>query len=706
MTSELSNCPSNGDLARFLVEDGDVLSTETHLSECEHCQRRLEELSAAPQAWCAAQEHLEELVDDELNRTSASGHSDALDTQFLHRILGPTDDPMMMGRIGAYEVCRVIGHGGTAIVFKAFDPRLNRYVAIKVLAPSLARNGSARKRFAREGKAIASVADDHVIAVHAVDEHLGLPYIVMRYVAGTSLQQRIEKNGTLDAKEVVQIALQVGRALSSTHQHGIIHRDIKPSNILLEEGVERARVGDFGLVQVADDAAMTQSGVIAGTPQYMSPEQARGEAVDGRSDLFSLGAVMYAMCTGRSPFRASTALGALRSVTQYAPKPVREINPDIPDWLDAFILKLLEKHPSDRFASADDVAACLAEELAYLSQPAATPPARHWRTEEKSPDRRRKFALLVGLGLLAGGLCVWAALLWRRPQEVEPPTSKSDFQSLLRLWAANPELAPGKNTSGTILVEGRVEIEGSDGQLEAAIRMDPKTGDWRPKASWALSFRRLPADTRIGGPAVGATANEIETSEGDCIDPSGEQGGGLGVICDSSADDQWNLWVWNSNSGNATHRISATGAPDGETRLISSGPGHARHVCFSPKADQIAFILTEIGPATLHLGDVHAQDSRHVRCDKLRGVPCALSWSPNGRELAVALVDPAVPAEKTPQRTSIQSNTRIVIYDLTHEFFRWLGLRKMQIRNMQSLVWTPEEWTPIPFSEIGDFPAK
>src|SRR5215472_18420835 len=184
------------------------------------------------------------------------------------------------------------------IVLKAFEPALHRPVAIKVLAPALAGSATARRRFTREAQAAAAVSHDHVVTVHGVSEAEGLPYLVMQYVAGESLQQRLDRTGPLEVAEVVRIGLQAASGLAAAHAQGLIHRDVKPANILLEGGLARVKITDFGLARTADDVGLTQAGVVAGTPEYMAPEQARGEQVDSGADLFSLGSVLYACCTG------------------------------------------------------------------------------------------------------------------------------------------------------------------------------------------------------------------------------------------------------------------------------------------------------------------------------------------------------------------------------------------------------------------------
>src|SRR5438132_1739769 len=259
------------------------------------------------------------------------------------------------------------------IVLKAFDPGLHRVVAIKVLAPQLATSGTARKRFTREAQAAAAVSHDHVVTIHAVEEANGIPYLVMHYVAGMSLQERLDKSGPLELKEILRIGMHTAAGLAAAHAQGLVHRDIKPANILLENGVQRVKITDFGLARAADDASLTQSGVVAGTPQYMAPEQANGEAVDHRADLFSLGSVLYAMCTGRPPFCASTAMAVLRRVSDDTPRSIKELNPEIPDWLIAIVDKLHAKDPSGRFQNAREAAELLNQHLAQLQLASWTP---------------------------------------------------------------------------------------------------------------------------------------------------------------------------------------------------------------------------------------------------------------------------------------------------------------------------------------------
>ena len=348
-----------------------------HLNDCERCRCRLDESAAAPESWTDAQSFLK---DDELDRVSLSSignrHSVADEDaaslpQIRHviEILNPTDDPAMLGRLGGYEVSGVVGAGGMGVVLKAFDGPLDRTVAIKVLAPHLATSGAARQRFSREARAAAAVLHPNVIAIYGVSTDAALPFLVMPYVGGSSLQKRLDSEGALPVADILRIGNQIASGLAAAHDQGLVHRDIKPANILLGDGVDRLVITDFGLARAVDDASVTRTGVIAGTPQYMSPEQARGESVDGRSDLFSLGSVMYTMCTGRVPFRAESPYGVLRRITDNSPRPIRDINPEIPQWLCTIVDRLHAKSVTDRFQSAAAVAELLTQCLAHFSQP-------------------------------------------------------------------------------------------------------------------------------------------------------------------------------------------------------------------------------------------------------------------------------------------------------------------------------------------------
>ncbi len=377
-----------------------------HVECCAACQARLGELAGDENSWrelCGLLARDETFDDDNQPKSGGGGLTTRkpspgrIEAAALE-VLAPPSHPEMLGRIGRYEVEKVVGSGGMGVVLKAHDTELNRPVAIKLLAPHLAHSGAARQRFAREGRAAAAVMHEHVVAIHNVESDGKVPYLVMQYVVGQSLQARVDRQGPLEPKEILRIGIQVASGLAAAHTQGLVHRDVKPSNILLENDVERALLTDFGLARVVDDAGITQTGVVTGTPHYMSPEQAEGKAVDYRSDLFSLGAVLYFMCTGRPPFRADRAVAVLNRICHHRHRPAWQVNTDVPDELSDVIDRLLQKKPNRRLAGAAQVAEALAGLLGALQQPNRPRTLRVWNRRVR---RHRRTLSLVLLGMLS-----------------------------------------------------------------------------------------------------------------------------------------------------------------------------------------------------------------------------------------------------------------------------------------------------------------
>lgn len=274
----------------------------------------------------------------------------------LLNFLQASSQPDSVGRLGNYDVKQILGRGAFGVVLLAFDDKLQRKVAIKVISPALLSNSSVRQRFLREARAFAAVRDPNTVQIYAIEEQ-PVPYLVMEYIPGQTIQQRIDERGPMSVREVVQVGQQIASGLAAAHAVGLIHRDIKPANILLEDcGTDRVKITDFGLARALDAASLTQADVRAGTPMFMSPEQALGEVFDHRTDLFSLGSVLYLMLCGQPPFQATTTSGLLKRVVEQAPVPIQEIVPNAPAWLCQIINQLHAKTPEDRFASARELA--------------------------------------------------------------------------------------------------------------------------------------------------------------------------------------------------------------------------------------------------------------------------------------------------------------------------------------------------------------
>lgn len=376
-TIDLVGHLSQAELGVLLADNSSERELRTllsHLDGCATCQSRLSDLAASTEDWKACRTLLS---GDDVPRwqpdvsqvdewTSGSQLLATVAEDAVARLLETPNHPEMLGRLGRYDIERIIGSGGMGIVLKAHDSELNRPIAIKLLAPELAHNGAARERFAREGRAAAAVVHEHVVGIYNVESGGPVPYLVMQYVPGRSLETRVTEDGPLDVAELLRIGAQAAAGLTAAHRQGLVHRDVKPANILLENSVERAVLTDFGLARAIDDASLTRTGILAGTPHYMSPEQARGEPVDHRSDLFSLGSVLYFMATGRPPFRGSTAMGVLHRICREPHKPVWQVNQDVPDEVAEAIDRLLAKKPSQRFATAEEVQGALATLLSQV----------------------------------------------------------------------------------------------------------------------------------------------------------------------------------------------------------------------------------------------------------------------------------------------------------------------------------------------------
>jgi serine/threonine protein kinase/DNA-binding beta-propeller fold protein YncE len=328
---------------------------EAHVERCPHCKGILEHLTDASHLLPLAPSARVQAQSVDPNRTTdtqSGGAGEPLALDFL----APPGRPDALGRLGHYEVLQVLGLGGFGIVFRAYDDVLQRVVAIKVLSPAMAATSPARKRFLREARAAAQVCHENVVQIYAVEEQ-PLPFLVMEFLPGETLQQRLERIGPFETADVVAIGRQVAEGLTAAHAVGLIHRDIKPANILVEAGARlRVKISDFGLARAADDASLTRSGTVSGTPLYMSPEQAGGESLDHRTDLFSLGSVLYTITAGHPPFRAGNSLAVLKRVAEQTPRPIAEIVPETPAWLYELIAKLHAKDPQDRIQTAAEVA--------------------------------------------------------------------------------------------------------------------------------------------------------------------------------------------------------------------------------------------------------------------------------------------------------------------------------------------------------------
>jgi eukaryotic-like serine/threonine-protein kinase len=422
-----TTCPETDELRQLLegsLSEQRQQECTDHLDNCGCCQAKLEALAthgttisevcrclerSEPAATSAYWPAFKSLAADASQSDTPRGGTPATAVRTREislEFLAPATDAAYLGRLGQFDVMRVVGRGGMGLVLEAFDSRLQRHVAIKVLDPELADDPIARQRFCRESRAAASITHENVVAVHQVEKsgEGSLPYMVMQLVSGESLEERLQRQPPLPIREVVRIGMQAAHGLEAAHAQGLIHRDIKPGNILLESPNDRVKLTDFGLARATHDLKLTQSGFVSGTPMYMSPEQVLGEEADHRSDLFSLGAVLYEMCTGQPPFSADSALLVLRQVVEEKHRPVRELNPLIPMWLGATIDRLLSKKPGDRIQTAAHLAELFDYEWALMKTSSEEVPTVCEEAMKKRNRRTRLFAGGVGAVFLALGL--------------------------------------------------------------------------------------------------------------------------------------------------------------------------------------------------------------------------------------------------------------------------------------------------------------
>jgi len=262
-----------------------------------------------------------------------------------------------------FEILEVIGRGGMGVVLKARDLSLNRIVALKMLLPEIVRSERDRQRFAREARTAASIVHENVMSIHSVSEWKGVSFLVMEYIPGNSLQELLDSGRTFSVPEIVRIGRQCALGLAAAHNMRVIHRDIKPENVLLERATKRVRITDFGLAREIDDICnITQEGALTGTPSFMSPEQVKSKPLNHLTDLFSLGSLLYVLCTGKLPFSSATLVSTLYSILETTPVPIPELNPAIPPGLVRIIEALHGKDPESRIQSG----AIVAEQLALL----------------------------------------------------------------------------------------------------------------------------------------------------------------------------------------------------------------------------------------------------------------------------------------------------------------------------------------------------
>jgi serine/threonine protein kinase len=332
-------------------------------------------------------------------------------------------DTLIGQTIGPYKITEKIGEGGMAVVYKGYQQSLNRFVAIKILRVELAQDEQFVARFRQEALAVAGLSHPNILHVYDAGTAFGMYYIVMAYVEGGSLRDLITQ-GALETDYAVSIAMQLADALDHAHRQGLVHRDVKPNNVLINRD-GRPLLTDFGIAKaLGESKGLTRTGTAIGTPEYMAPEQIQGQQVDGRTDIYALGIVLYEMLVGWAPFSSTTPVAALYKQVNEPPPPLRQANINVPSWLDAVVNKALAKRPQDRYQHAGEFAEALRERR--VPDKVKTPvPVPTGRVEKKPPAERKQRRNMVpfligGIALLLLIVVVTAIILLSGSKDGQP----------------------------------------------------------------------------------------------------------------------------------------------------------------------------------------------------------------------------------------------------------------------------------------------
>ncbi len=388
-----------------------------------------------------------------------------------------------MQQAGRYQILERIGRGGMATVFKAHDPTIGRDVAVKFLHASLCEGEDYRGRFLQEARAAGGLSHPNIVIVHDVGEIDGRPYMAMELLSGISLAEELDTSKTIPVRDTVVMGIQLARALDYSHSKGIVHRDIKPANIMRLTGSRTIKVTDFGIAHMddsAEESLRTRAGDVLGTPQYMSPEQTRGDKLDGRSDLFSAGIVLYQMIVGVRPFRGDSLVAVATKIANEPATPIERSRIEVPNSLRRVIDRCLAKSPAQRFQSGAELAAALGKVLSEIDEEALE------RNRPRIIPLRVKWAAMMAL-IVAAVMGVSATLITQRQVAALMSQAIDYGASMTRFMAA-------QNAASVLSEEWEA--------VEVVVEKIMKTGDYeRITVADANGVVRAASDVKLVGQA-------------------------------------------------------------------------------------------------------------------------------------------------------------------------------------------------------------